>query len=36
MNIQESHLALEHILCMIVERTYFGPEFGSTNQVLAE
>ena len=29
MNIQESHLALEHIFCMIVERCYFGPDFGS-------
>lgn len=29
MNIQESHLALEHIFCMIVERCYFGPEFAS-------
>src|SRR5271156_3428525 len=29
MNIQESHIALEHIFCMIVERCYFGPEFGS-------
>jgi D-sedoheptulose 7-phosphate isomerase len=28
MNIQESHIALEHIFCMIVERCYFGPEFG--------
>jgi D-sedoheptulose 7-phosphate isomerase len=28
MNIQESHLALEHIFCMIVEKCYFGPEFG--------
>jgi D-sedoheptulose 7-phosphate isomerase len=36
MNIQESHLALEHILCMIVERYTFGREFGATNQVLAE
>ena len=27
MNIQESHLALEHILCMLVERCYFGPDF---------
>ena len=27
MNIQESHLALEHIFCMLVERCYFGPEF---------
>lgn len=24
--IQECHLALEHIFCMIVERCYFGPE----------
>jgi D-sedoheptulose 7-phosphate isomerase len=36
MNIQESHLALEHILCMIVERYIFGPEFGATGQKLAE
>lgn len=28
MNIQESQLALEHIFCMLVERCYFGPEFG--------
>jgi D-sedoheptulose 7-phosphate isomerase len=28
MNIQECHLALEHIFCMIVERCYFGPNFG--------
>ncbi len=28
MNIQESHLALEHIFCMLVERCYFGPTFG--------
>lgn len=27
MNIQESHLALEHIFCMVVERCYFGPDF---------
>jgi D-sedoheptulose 7-phosphate isomerase len=27
MNIQESHLALEHIFCMLVERCYFGPGF---------
>jgi D-sedoheptulose 7-phosphate isomerase len=25
MNIQESHLALEHIFCMLVECVYFGP-----------
>ena len=36
MNIQESHLALEHIFCMVVERCYFGPEFGSEPQQLAE
>ncbi len=29
MNIQESHLALEHIFCMLVERCYFGAEFFS-------
>jgi len=36
MNIQESHRALEHILCMIVERICFGQEFGARTQVLAE
>ena len=36
MNIQESHLALEHILCMVVERTTFGREFGASNQGAAE
>ena len=36
MNIQESHLALEHIYCMIVERFYFGPDFGKQPQHLAE
>jgi D-sedoheptulose 7-phosphate isomerase len=36
MNIQESHLALEHILCMLVERYYFGREFGAADQKLAE
>jgi D-sedoheptulose 7-phosphate isomerase len=29
MNIQESHLALEHIFCMLVELCYFGPDFGA-------
>ncbi len=28
MNIQESHLALEHIFCILVERFFFGPDFG--------
>ena len=36
MNIQESHLALEHIFCMVVERFYFGEGFGSKPQQLAE
>ncbi len=27
MNIQESHLALEHIFCMVTERFFFGEEF---------
>jgi D-sedoheptulose 7-phosphate isomerase len=36
MNIQESHLALEHIFCMVVERFYFGADFGSKPQHLAE
>ena len=29
MNIQESHLAIEHIFCMLVELCYFGPNFGA-------
>ncbi|HEY5328705.1 MAG TPA: D-sedoheptulose 7-phosphate isomerase [Acidobacteriaceae bacterium] len=36
MNIQESHLALEHIFCMVVERFYFGADFGEKKQHLAE
>ena len=36
MNIQESHLALEHIFCMVVERFYFGEDFGSKPRQLAE
>ena len=28
MHIQESHIALEHIFCMLVEKCYFGIEFG--------
>ena len=36
MNIQESHLALEHIFCMVVERYYFGMDFGKQPQQLAE
>lgn len=29
MNVRESHLALEHIFCMVVERYYFGLQFGA-------
>jgi D-sedoheptulose 7-phosphate isomerase len=36
MNIQESHLALEHIFCMVVERFYFGADFDRKPQQLAE
>jgi D-sedoheptulose 7-phosphate isomerase len=32
MNIQECHLALEHIFCMAVERFYFAPTFDSNPQ----
>ena len=30
------HLALEHIFCMVVERFYFGEDFGKKPQQLAE
>jgi D-sedoheptulose 7-phosphate isomerase len=36
MNIQESHLALEHILCLLVERFYFGEDFDKTPQTMSE
>jgi D-sedoheptulose 7-phosphate isomerase len=36
MNIQESHLALEHIFCMLVERFTFGPDFDKQPQFLSE
>ncbi len=36
MNIQESHLALEHIFCMVVERFVFGMDFGKKPQEIAE
>jgi len=29
MNIQECHLALEHIFCIMVERCIFGPDFDA-------
>jgi D-sedoheptulose 7-phosphate isomerase len=36
MNVQESHLALEHIFCMVVERCMFGNDFESRPQILSE
>jgi len=36
MNIQESHLALEHIFCMLVERYTFGVDFDKAPQTLGE
>jgi D-sedoheptulose 7-phosphate isomerase len=36
MHIQECQLALEHILCMMVERFYFGEDFGKRPQAIAE
>jgi D-sedoheptulose 7-phosphate isomerase len=36
MNIQEAHLALEHIFCMLVELCYFGADFASKRQHIAE
>ena len=36
MNIQESHLALEHIFCMLVECHYFGIDFDKQPQILSE
>jgi len=36
MNIQESHLALEHIFCMLVERYTFGVDFDKAPQVLSD
>jgi D-sedoheptulose 7-phosphate isomerase len=36
MNIQESHLALEHIFCMLVERFLFGEDFDTKPQILSE
>jgi D-sedoheptulose 7-phosphate isomerase len=31
MYVQQAHLALEHIFCMIAERSYFGREFSATD-----
>jgi len=36
MNIQESHLALEHIFCMLVERYAWGIDFDKQPQHLSE
>jgi D-sedoheptulose 7-phosphate isomerase len=36
MNIQESHLALEHIFCMLVERFTWGVDFDRAPQQLSE
>jgi D-sedoheptulose 7-phosphate isomerase len=36
MNIQESHLALEHIYCMLVEHFAFGPTLDAKPQILSE
>jgi D-sedoheptulose 7-phosphate isomerase len=36
MNIQECHLALEHVFCMAVERFYFAPTFDSNSQPSTE
>jgi D-sedoheptulose 7-phosphate isomerase len=36
MHIQECQLALEHILCMMVERFYFGEDFGKRPQTISE
>jgi D-sedoheptulose 7-phosphate isomerase len=36
MNIQESHLALEHIFCMLVEHDLFGPDFENLPHHLSE
>lgn len=36
MHIQESHIALEHILCLVVERFYFGEDFDNLPEYLAE
>jgi D-sedoheptulose 7-phosphate isomerase len=35
-NIQESHLALEHIFCMLVECFTFGSDFDKKPQIISE
>jgi D-sedoheptulose 7-phosphate isomerase len=34
-HVQEAHLALEHIFCMITERTYLGAEWYAANRTAA-
>jgi D-sedoheptulose 7-phosphate isomerase len=36
MNIQESHLVLEHIFCMAAERFYFSEDFGTVAPIPSE
>ena len=36
MHIQECHIALEHILCLVVEQCYFGAGFDNIPQYVAE
>jgi D-sedoheptulose 7-phosphate isomerase len=36
MFIQQAHLALEHIFCMMVERNYFGPEGFAGSKVAVD
>ena len=36
MHIQECHLALEHILCLVVERCHFGEAFDNVPTYVAE
>jgi D-sedoheptulose 7-phosphate isomerase len=36
MNIQESHLALEHIFCMLVERYIWGVDFDQATAKLSD
>lgn len=36
MHIQETHIALEHILCLVVERFFFGEGFDNVPQYVAE
>jgi D-sedoheptulose 7-phosphate isomerase len=35
-NIQEAHLAVEHIFCMLIERFTFGSDFDKKPQIISE